>query len=104
MKILFDQGTPAPLRSYLVGHEVRTAYEQGWSELSNGRLLDAAEQGGFDLMLTTDQNIEYQQNLTGRRLAIVVLWTTAWPALRTRIPEIAAAVAEAAPGKYRRLT
>ena len=62
MNILLDQGTPAPLRRYLPGHTVATTYEQGWASLANGRLLDAAEQAGYDLLITTDQNLRYQQN------------------------------------------
>ena len=73
MKILFDQGTPVPLRRCLPAHSVTTAFEQGWCDLENGKLLDAAEQSGFELMLTTDSNLQYQQNLTERRIAIIVL-------------------------------
>jgi hypothetical protein len=76
MRILLDQGTPAPLRAALVGHVVVTAYERGWSTMTNGALLDAALEDGFDLILSTDQNIRYQQNLVGRPLAILVLPTT----------------------------
>src|SRR5262245_25426471 len=71
MRIVFDQGTPVPLRRELVGHIVTTAYEQGWATLANGALLDAAEGAGYDVLITTDQNLRYQQNLTGRRLALV---------------------------------
>ena len=63
MKVLFDQGTPVPLRRELAGHTIDTVYEQGWSTLSNGRLLTIAEQAGYDLLITTDQNLRYQQNL-----------------------------------------
>ena len=82
MKILFDQETPQPLRLELIGHVVDTVYEQGWSILKNGDLLAVAEQAGYDLFVTTDQNLRYQQNLTGRRLAILVLRTTSWPRMR----------------------
>ena len=75
MRILLDQGTPVPLRAILAGHEVSTAYELGWSTLSNGELLLAAETR-FELLVTTDQNLRYQQNLAGRRLSILVLPTT----------------------------
>ena len=75
MKILFDHGTPAPLRRHLAGHEISTAYEMGWAQLSNGELLAAAEKA-FDVFITTDQNLRYQQNLTGRTLVILVLPTT----------------------------
>ena len=71
MRILFDQGTPAPLRRELVGHLIKTAYEMGWADLQNGASLDAAERD-FDAFITTDQNLQYQQNLSGRRLAILV--------------------------------
>jgi len=69
MKILFDQGTPVPLRTFLKGHEVETAYERKWAGLENGALLDAAHEAGFDILVTTDQNLQYQQNLATRRVA-----------------------------------
>ncbi len=75
MRILLDQGTPAPLRHALTGHTVTTAFEMGWSELANGDLLRETE-ARFDLLITTDQNLRYQQDLSGRRLAILVLPTT----------------------------
>jgi len=103
MKILFDHGTPAPLRRELAAYEVVTAYEMGWAELSNGELLKAAE-GAFQVMITTDQNLGYQQNLTGRKLAILVLPTTSWPKIRLRAKEIAAAVEEMAAGEFREMT
>ena len=71
MKILFDHGTPVPLRRFLPGHEVSTAYELGWAELQNGELLAAAEMD-FQAFITTDKNLRYQQNFTGRQLAILV--------------------------------
>ena len=73
MLVLFDQGTPVPIRRYLAQHSVRTAAQQGRATLSNGELLTAAEAAGFDVFVTTDKNIRYQQNLTGRRVAIVVI-------------------------------
>jgi hypothetical protein len=76
VRILFDQGTPAPLRHLLAPHIVATAYEVGWSTMQNGELISAAEDAGYDLLLTTDTNLKYQQNLTGRQLAIVVLSCT----------------------------
>ena len=72
MRVLFDQGTPVPLRNYLGEHEVATAAEMGWSRLSNGELLDAAEKQ-FDLLITTDQVLHTQQNLSRRRLAVLIL-------------------------------
>ena len=99
MRILFDQGTPAPLRDHLPGHSVETAYEKGWSALRNGELLAKAEVT-FDLLITTDRNLRRQQNLAGRRIAILVLPTTSWPRLQKITPEIAAAVDSLKPGQY----
>ncbi len=102
MRILFDQGVPVPLRRFLSAHSVATAYERGWSGLSNGDLLAAAE-AEFDLFVTTDQNLGYQQNLTGRRLAILVLPTTRWPEIQRHTSEIASVVAAIGPGEFREL-
>ena len=103
MRILFDQGTPAPLRNFLTGHVVETAFERNWSELSNGELIAEAETSGFEMLVTTDKNLQYQQNLAKRRIGILVLWTTRWPELRNRVDEIIRAVASMQPGEYREL-
>ena len=95
MKILFDQGTPVPLRRQLPEHDVATAFEQGWSALSNGSLLDTAEQAGFELLITTDSNLQSQQNLTERRIAIIVLRSASWPRIQRSIPAIQDAVKRA---------
>jgi hypothetical protein len=92
MRVLFDHGTPAPLIPFLAGHTVTNAKDRGWDTLSNGELLTAAEEAGFDLLLTTDKNIRYQQNLEGRRIALVVLSTPRWPVVKLHVDEIAAAV------------
>jgi len=102
MKILFDQGTPLPLRRSLTSHEVATAFEMGWSKLANGELLAAAE-GKFDALITTDQNLRYQQNLQGRQLAILVLPTTNWLEIQKHSTEVAEAVDSLHPGEYREL-
>ncbi|MDQ3249944.1 MAG: hypothetical protein M3Q45_12160, partial [Chloroflexota bacterium] len=81
-------------------HTVTTAYEQGWSGLSNGKLLDAAEQAGYQLLITTDQNLHHQQNLVGRQLAILVLRSTSWSRIQGRIDEIRQAVDVINPGNY----
>jgi hypothetical protein len=99
MKILFDHGTPAPLRRQLAGHEISTAYEMGWAKLNNGDLLAAAEKS-FDAFVTTDQNLCYQQNLTGRRLAILVLPTTSWPEIQKHTDKISDAVVALKPGDF----
>ena len=100
MKVLFDQGTPAPLRRHLPGYSVDTAFERGWSGLRNGDLLDRAEAAGFDLLITTDQHLRYEQELSGRRLGVLVLLTTSWPRIRRRVEEVALAVARMKPGDY----
>ncbi|GAB4160110.1 MAG: hypothetical protein Fur0021_31720 [Candidatus Promineifilaceae bacterium] len=100
MKILFDQGTPAPLRRYLTGHIVATAYEQGWANLSNGELLKAAEEAGYQLFITTDQNLRYQQNLSERLLAIVVLLSTSWPRISLHVDEILRIINAVGAGDY----
>ena len=78
MLILFDQATPVPLRTYLLGHTVRTAAQQGWDRFRNGELLKAAEDAGFDVLLTTDKNMRYQRNLSGRKIAVLVLSRQQW--------------------------
>jgi predicted nuclease of predicted toxin-antitoxin system len=103
MKILFDQGTPVPLRRALAGHAVTTAFERGWSNLENGDLIRAAEAERFDAMITTDQNLKYQQNLRGRELAILVLPTTSWPEIQGHLEDISAVVGSLKPGEYREL-
>jgi hypothetical protein len=100
MRILFDNGTPRGVASALVGHVVEEARLHGWDTLRNGELLDAAEAAGFELFLTTDRNIRYQQNLTSRRIAIVVLGKGRWRLIKVRLPEIAAAVHAATPGSF----
>jgi hypothetical protein len=92
-----------PLREHLTSHAVTTAFELGWSNLKNGDLLAAAETS-FDLLITTDQQLRYQQNLSGRKLAILVLLTTSWPRIRTRIPQIQEAVERIKPGEYQEVT
>ena len=102
MRVLFDQGTPVPLRGSLTGHDVRTAFEMGWSDMSNGDLLAAAE-AAFDALVTTDRNLRHQQNLAGRRLAILVLPTTSWPRVRLHADEVVVALGCLRPGDYREL-
>jgi hypothetical protein len=103
MRILFDQDTPAPLRRSLVLHTVSTAYEMGWSRLHNGNLLSAAESEKFDIFVTTDRNLRYQQNLTGRCMAILVLPTTSWPRIQLNTELIISSIEAMRPGEYREL-
>ena len=99
MKILFDQGTPAPLRKSLASHHVSTAFEMGWADMENGDLLAAVETA-FEALITTDKNLRYQQNLSGRRLAILVLPTTSWPEIQKHVGQISDAVNALKPGDY----
>lgn len=101
MKILFDQGTPAPLRAHLAGHMVDTAYELGWAVLQNSQLLQAAEEAGYDLLVTTDQNLKYQQNLGGRKLAVLVLLSTSWPRMRAHVQAIGQLIETMQIGDYK---
>jgi hypothetical protein len=101
MRILFDHGTPKGIARALTEHTVLTAYAQGWDRLNNGALLHAAEDAAVDVLLTTDQRMRYQQNLTGRRIALVVLTgTTRWTRVRLHLARIAVAVNAATPGSY----
>ena len=84
MRILFDQGVPAPLRRHLINQDVETASERGWASLTDRELLDRAESYGFDLLITTDRNLKHQQDLSSRQLAILVLCITSWPRVRKR--------------------
>jgi hypothetical protein len=100
MKILFDQGTPVPLRRHLREHEVATAAEMAWSQLTNGELLAAASEAGFEVLVTTDQNLRYQQDLKERTIAVVVLMTTSWPRISKQADEVAAAIEGVGSGDY----
>ncbi len=100
MLVLFDQGTPVPIRPFLKGHKVQTTAERGWDTLENGELLKAAEAAGFDVLVTPDKNIRYQQNLAVCRIALVVLGNPRWPVLRPHVERVVAAVNAAKPGSY----
>ena len=88
------------MRQFLTQHEVTTAFEREWSQLTNGKLLDAAETDGFATLVTTDMNLRYQQNLGSRRLAIVVLTTTSWPRILRAVDSVVHAVDAATEGTY----
>jgi hypothetical protein len=100
MRVLFDVNVPDPLLQHLPGHDVFLTAELGWRNLKNGTLLNAAERDGFDLMVTADQNIRYQQNLTGRKISLVVLGSNLWPFIQEHLSEITAAIEAAMPGSY----
>ena len=100
MRILFDHGTPSGIAGSLSGHDVTEAIERGWDRVSNGELLKVAEAAGFDVLLTTDKGIRYQQNLAGRKTAIVVLGNSTWRIVRLYLDRIALVIADATPGSY----
>ena len=101
MLILFDHGTPRGIARALSGHAVITAFARGWDRLDNGELLKVVEEEGVEVLLTTDQKIRYQQNLTGRKIAVVVITgTTKWSRIRLYLERIAVAVNAATPGSY----
>jgi len=100
LKVLLDQNAPRGLRQVLTGHDVRTALQMGWDELENGDLIEAAERDGFDVMVTADQNIKYQQRLSHRRIALIVLETNKWPVVRASLGRVMHAVDSAVSGSY----
>jgi precorrin-2 methylase len=102
VKIVFDQGTPAPLRHALTGHSVSTAFELGWAALRNGELLKRAAET-FDVLITTDQNLRHQQDLSQFQVAVLVLPTTSWPKIRQHVARVMAAVENARPGEYQEI-
>jgi predicted nuclease of predicted toxin-antitoxin system len=100
MRILFDQGTPVAIGDALQDHSVRTANAQGWSTLTNGELLRVAEEAGLEVLVTADTNLPHQQNMRGRKLAVVILTRNRWALIKPRMKEIVDAVNSAKPGTY----
>jgi hypothetical protein len=101
LRILFDKNVPVGVRDFLTKHEVRTVVEMNWPpQLENGELLKAAEAAAFDVLVTSDQNIRYQQNLTNRSLALVALGSNVWPIVRNHGEAIATTVDKTTPGSY----
>ncbi len=98
MRVLFDQGTPVPLRNLLNSHQIETPYERGWSQLANGELLAAAEHEGFEVFVTTDQNLVNQQNINDLPFAVVVLSSTSWPRIQKASDTVRSAIDAALPG------
>ncbi len=99
-RILLDENIPAAIRRLLTGHDVRPAYQMGWSGLANGDLIAAAEAAGFDILITADSNIRYQQNLAGRHIALIVLSTNIWPTIKAQPDAILKAADSVQPGTY----
>lgn len=101
MLALFDNGTPRTLARYLIAHHAVTeARARGWEQLGNGQLLTAAEAAGFEVLITTDKNIRYQQNLADRKIAIVVLGKGRWSLIKPHVAQIVAAINSATPGSF----
>ena len=100
MKVIFDQNVPRPLARFLESHQVIRAAELDWSELKNGDLLRTAEEAGFEVLVTADRNLSYQQNLKGRKLAIVVLPSGQWPEVEPHVPLIVVAIESSEPGGF----
>lgn len=98
MKVLLDENLDRRLRNNLGAHELSTARYKGWSGLKNGKLLQAAEDYGFDVFLAGDQTLRYEQDMTGRKLAIIVLSSVEWRIVKDHLPKIVAAIDNAAPG------
>jgi hypothetical protein len=102
MRILLDECVPWPMHKLLLSHDCGTAQKRGWGGLKNGDLLRLAE-GEFDLFITSDQNIRYQQNLAGRRISILELSTNDLRRIEAAADQIQAAVAAIKPGELRYL-
>jgi hypothetical protein len=99
--VLFDNGTPRTLARYLIDHHAVTeARARGWEQLDNGALLTVAEAAGFEVLVTTDRNLSYQQNLARRKIAVVVLGKGRWSVLKPHVDQIVAAVNAATPGSF----
>ena len=101
MRILFDHNAPRQLRRHLVGHDVDVAEERGWATLVNGALLDRAEEAGYEVVITADKNMPYQQNIASRSLALIVLGANRWPLIEPRIDDVRVALEGVQPGEVR---
>jgi len=99
-RVLFDKNVPYPLRQHLSDYQVQTAEDEGWGQISNGELIACAENAGYQIMLTCDQNIQYQQNMARRKISMVVLGSNVWPSVRKKAEEIVAALKRASPGSF----
>ena len=100
MKVLLDENLAHRLRTNLGVHEVFTVSYKGWAGLKNGELLRAAENNGIEVFLTGDQTLAYEQNLSGRTIAIVALSSVEWDILKHHLPLIIAALDKARPGTF----
>ena len=99
MRILLDHCTPVPLGRHLSEHSVQTAARRGWATLRNGDLLNRAETAGYELLITTDQSMRYQQNMSDRKISIIILLSNSWPRIRLQTDRIREAVTEISVGQ-----
>ena len=103
MRILFDHDTPRPLRRFLTERTVDTANEKGWAELRNGNLLDRAERDGYEILITADQSMRYQQNIGHRQLSVIVLLSNRWSDVQLKAEDIRAALETVEPGEFQEI-
>ena len=103
MKVLIDESLPQKLRYYLSNHEVVTVRHLGWLSTKNGELIKRAEENGIEVLVTGDQNLQYQQNMAGRQIAFVMLSSNHWLIVKQHLNQIAAAVDSALPGSFREI-
>jgi hypothetical protein len=103
MRTLFDHDTPRPLRRFLTEHTVDTANEKGWAELRNGNLLDRAERDGYEILITADQSMRYQQNIGHRQLSVIGLLSNRWSDVQLKAEDIRAALETVEPGKFQEI-
>jgi hypothetical protein len=102
-RVLFDQNVPRPVRRLLTACEVKVADEMGWSRMKNGLLLTAAEQAGFDVLLSGDKSMQYEQNMAGRKIGVVAMSDNHWDIVRPYVQQIAQAIDEVKPGEVRQV-
>jgi hypothetical protein len=102
LKVLLDANVPHDLRPFLRDQDTFTAAYMGWASLDNGELLGAAEAEGFDLLLTGDKTLYREQNMEGRKIALVLLSAVSWPVIEPHVAKIIAAVDGATPGSFTR--
>jgi hypothetical protein len=102
VKVLLDENLPHSLREHYLQCETFTAAYMGWAGLKNGELLDVAEDGAF-VLITGDRTLQYEQNLSGRKIALVSLSAVSWPVIESHVAKIANAVASAEPGSFTRV-
>ena len=100
MRVLFGQGTLVLLPQSQTNHEIAAAFGRGWSQLENGQLLEVAEREGFDVLVSTDRDLPYQQNLSAKDIALIILSTTSWPRIQRALPQVGEAADRAATRNY----